>query len=121
MSDDADRQIERLDRALNSIYDLLVSICARLPIPITLPQGPATDGNTIPAVKRMIEIIDDQPLTHQLTVGIWSGALHWLSAAHLLDMLRTEWDHSINLAVQLNLTAGGETLMVMSRDMKNQQ
>ncbi|MFY3807656.1 hypothetical protein, partial [Escherichia coli] len=117
MSDEPDRQIENLDRALNSIYDLLASICSRLPIPITLPRGPVTDGNAIPAVKRMIEIIDDQPLTHQLALGIWTGALHWLSAAHLLNALHIEWDHSLNLAAQLNLTTGGETLMVMSKQM----
>lgn len=122
MSDRHDRMIQEAGDSIGRIYALIVRICAHLPVPITLPDGPVIEGSeAIPAIKRVVEIIADQPITEEIQVGIWGGCLHWLSAAHLFTALIDHEDQTLWMEIEINLTTGGEALVTAGKLIAEQE
>lgn len=119
MSDNHDRMIQETGEHVGRIYQLIASVCRALPLPISLPDGPVIEGSeAIPAVKRVVEIIDDQPIDDVLKAGIWGGCLHWLAAAHLFTALIDHEDTVLKMEIEINLATAGEGLIVMGKALR---
>ncbi|MEV5592219.1 hypothetical protein [Streptomyces sp. NPDC052496] len=115
MSDEYDDEVYELGSHLMKAYQRLVKVCALLPVPITLPAGPVYDSRQIiPAVNRIVTIIDDQPVPTEVRSGIWGSSLHWLSAANLYTQyIATEGDEVLAMQIKLNAATAGEILHYM--------
>jgi hypothetical protein len=90
MSDYEDATMELLTRRLTRAYTGLVATCAYLPLPITLPTGVVSNLEMIPAVIRVSELAEDQPIPEDQQAALFTGAVMWLAAADLYRMLVTE-------------------------------
>lgn len=122
MSDHHDRMIQETGDRIARVYTLIVKICANLPLPIDLPSGMIIEGSeAIPAVKRAVEIIQDQPIPNDVQMGIWGGCLHWLSAAHLFTALIDNDDRVLKLEIEINLATGGEALVLAGKLLREQE
>ncbi|MFF1416551.1 hypothetical protein [Streptomyces sp. NPDC058280] len=87
MSDSEDATMELLTHRLTTTYTGLVATCATLPIPITLPTGDVSSKDLIPAVRRIVEIVEEQPVPEDQQAQLFTGAVLWLAAADLYSML----------------------------------
>lgn len=122
MSDNHDRMIHEVGEHIGRIYSLIASVCRALPLPINLPNGPVIEGSeAIPAVKRVVEIIEDQPVDEIIQAGIWGGCLHWLAAAHLYSALLDHEDQVLELEIGINLTTAGEGLVLIAKAIREQE
>ncbi|MFE7128942.1 hypothetical protein [Streptomyces sp. NPDC057617] len=87
MSDSEDDMMETLNRRLGTTYTGLVAVCANLPVPIALPTGVVTNTEIIPAVRRVADIAEEQPMPEEQHSQLYTGAVLWLSAADLYELL----------------------------------
>ncbi|MHA4776057.1 hypothetical protein L1085_016295 [Streptomyces sp. MSC1_001] len=84
MSDNHDRNLKRVGESLITTYMVIVRICRALPVPISLPAGPLFDSEElIPAVSRVVSLIEDQPTDEDVKLAVFTASLYWLSAAKL--------------------------------------
>ena len=119
MSDQPDYEAEDLTKVLVGIYVLIHKVCARLPLPIALPafDGVFDSTEILPAVIRVTEIIQDQPVDEDIQAGLWGGCLHWLSAAYLFH----QWLHSqedvLATMVRINLVTAGDALVAVAEEL----
>ncbi|WP_052744212.1 hypothetical protein [Streptomyces odonnellii] len=90
MSDYEDDMMETLNRRLGTTYGGLVAVCANLPVPITLPQGVVTNTEIIPAVRRVADISDEQPMPEDQHAQLFTGSVLWLTAADAFQLLIKE-------------------------------
>ncbi|MEV7422852.1 hypothetical protein [Streptomyces sp. NPDC091212] len=87
MSDNSDRMIERIGDKIGYTYAALVVVCAALPVPVALPKGIVTSEEIIPAVRRVVEIIDEIPLPEGQQAELFTAAVLWLGAVDLYELL----------------------------------
>ncbi|MFJ6540529.1 hypothetical protein ACIQMP_07775 [Streptomyces sp. NPDC091385] len=90
MADSEDLTLERIVNTLVRQYIVLVSACAMLPIPITLPKqgnGTFASAETVPAVRRLVEIAGEQPMPEENQADLFTAALFWLTAADMVELL----------------------------------
>ncbi|MDG9703784.1 hypothetical protein [Streptomyces sp. DH37] len=108
MSDEPERGMERLMVLIVDFYDLLAALLAKLPVPIALPEGPVYDSvEMTSAVRRVAEIIGDQPVSEDVKIGVWAASLHWLTAAEMFSLLRVGgWDGIRADQVRIILASG---------------
>lgn len=90
MSDHEDEMMNQATARLTSTYGGLVACCANLPIPITLPSGLVTNLEIVPAVRRIEQLADEQPIPDEQQAQLYTAALLWLAAADLYKLLVTE-------------------------------
>lgn len=124
MSDEFEHQVRETGNALAVTYKLLVQVCELLPVPITLPNSEVIESREIiPAVARVVEIIEDQPINEIQQAGIWGACLHWLAGANLFtQMLAMETtDHMLDLQIQINVVVAGEALVLLSQELRHQE
>jgi len=123
MSDASEWGMRNVAAELVDFYDLLVALVASLPIPISLPSGPAYDSKEIvPAVRRVVEIINDQPVSDEVKAGVWGVCLHWLSAAEMFTLLTARgWDEIRAQQALINLTAASVALEGLEEVLREQE
>ncbi|MER7807903.1 hypothetical protein [Streptomyces sp900116325] len=90
MSDHEDEMMGLATARLTSVYGGLVACCEMLPIPITLPTGLVTNLDMIPAVRRIEQLADEQPIPDEQQAQLYTAALLWLAAADLYKLLVQE-------------------------------
>ncbi|MEU1155759.1 hypothetical protein ABZ369_22460 [Streptomyces sp. NPDC005918] len=94
MSDFEDQAMTKLANHLARTYVALAHIAANLPIPVTLPTGDVSNIEAIPAVRRMMELADDQPMPEEQQAELYAICSFWLGALDLYGMLAMVEFHS---------------------------
>ncbi|MGW7198474.1 hypothetical protein [Streptomyces chryseus] len=87
MSDSQDETMRYLAQRLTTTYTGLIATCALLPVAITLPEGEVTNLEAVPAVRRVMEIADEQPMPEEHQAELFTGATMWLAAMDLYALL----------------------------------
>ncbi|WP_282698019.1 hypothetical protein [Streptomyces sp. CC208A] len=112
MSDENDRMQTTLAVALVEVYETLRLIGLFLPIPIALPKGPEYKITEMaPAVRRMVELIQDQPMAEEEMALIWGAALTWCSAEMIFGRYLRDSDPVTAMQTQLLIQEAGEALI----------
>ncbi|MFF5972233.1 hypothetical protein ACFY7C_12010 [Streptomyces sp. NPDC012769] len=114
MSDEIERNSRALIGALIEVYETLRLICTAFPIPVVLPkQEVEFDGaTTIQAVSRLVEIIEDQPISEFEKAMIWGASLQWLSANKLISRyLNLSADPVSRMEIELLIQHAGDALI----------
>ncbi|WP_411140263.1 hypothetical protein [Streptomyces sp. x-80] len=123
MSDEFEHRVRETAHHLLVTYQLIIQVCELLPVPITLPNSEVIESREIiPAVARVVEIIEDQPITEIQQAGIWGACLHWLAGANLFtQLLATPADPTLDLQIQINVVVAGEALVLISQELRHQE
>ncbi|MFE5771429.1 hypothetical protein ACFQ7O_24050 [Streptomyces sp. NPDC056485] len=90
MSDIADEMRNQLGAHLTRAYGALVTVSLNLPVPVTLPDGVVTNMEAVPAVRRLLEIVEDQPMPEEAQANLFAACAFWLGAEDLFRLLCTE-------------------------------
>ncbi|MFD7016104.1 hypothetical protein [Streptomyces sp. NPDC059928] len=88
MSDNQDEVMETLAAHLSRAYSALATICLNLPIPVTLPAtGAVSNLEAVPAVRRVMDIAEDQPMPEQQQATLFAICAFWLAGLDLYGLL----------------------------------
>ncbi|MYV56527.1 hypothetical protein [Streptomyces sp. SID3212] len=90
MSDLEDGVMQRLTARIAFTYARLVTVCAALPIPVALPKGQVSHRETVPAVRRITELITETLLPDEQRGQLVTAATMWLIAVDLHILLTDE-------------------------------
>jgi hypothetical protein len=94
MADSEDLTNEALARKLSTTYTTLAAACDMLPIPITLPRRGVTNIEALPAVRRIVDLAEEQPMPEDVQAHLFTAAIFWLSALDVFAVLvNNEWNH----------------------------
>ncbi|MEV5606998.1 hypothetical protein [Streptomyces sp. NPDC052225] len=111
MADSEDLNIEELARKLSLTYQGLVLCCEQLPIPVALPRHGATNVEAEPAVRRVAELADDQPMPEEIKAHLFTAAIFWLSGLDVFRVLVMDgWHDARGLQVIGCLVVAQEAL-----------
>lgn len=91
MSDNEDRMLAAVSHGLTVTYSGLIATCAMLPVPITLPEGLVTNLEAVPAVRRVTDIVEEQPMPEEQHAMLYTASTLWLAAMDLFELLRIEF------------------------------
>ncbi|MEU7044948.1 hypothetical protein AB0A77_28370 [Streptomyces varsoviensis] len=80
MSDREDQWAQDMGDGLGHTYTMLTVMCLRLPIEISLPTGTVSNLETVPAVRRVLEIIEDLPMSEEDQADLFAACSFWLAA-----------------------------------------
>ncbi|MFC7869651.1 hypothetical protein ACFUS2_00625 [[Kitasatospora] papulosa] len=94
MSDFEELATRKIAAHLSVTYSGLATLCAALPIPVTLPTGAVSNLEAIPAVRRLMDITEDQPLPEQQQATLFAVGAFWLGAMDSYSLLVREEFHS---------------------------
>lgn len=90
MSDHEDEMMATATQRLASSYAGLVACCENLPLPIALPTGLVSNLDMVPAVRRIEQLADEQPMPEDQQAQLYTAAILWLAAADLYMLLTQE-------------------------------
>ncbi|AEW94613.1 MULTISPECIES: hypothetical protein [Streptomycetaceae] len=77
--------MDELGRHLGVVYWRLTLACRSLPVPVELPRGTVTRSTGEPAVRRLVKIIEDQPMPEEQKANLFAACIHWLTASELYN------------------------------------
>ncbi|MFB7399767.1 hypothetical protein ACFCZR_06305 [Streptomyces rubiginosohelvolus] len=90
MSDHEDQMMGAAAHRLTTVYGGLVACCAQLPLPISLPTGLVSNLEMVPAVRRIEQLAEEQPMPEDQQSALYTGAVLWLAAVDLYRLLVEE-------------------------------
>ncbi|MEV0090439.1 hypothetical protein [Streptomyces sp. NPDC050738] len=93
MSDFEEQSMRKLSSHLSLTYTALVTVSKFLPIPVSLPTGPISNMEAIPAVRRAMALIEDQPLPEDVQAELNAAYAFWLAAMDVYALLATQEFH----------------------------
>ncbi|MER7814524.1 hypothetical protein [Streptomyces sp. NPDC096153] len=94
MSDSEDQMMENLAHRLAVSYSALATLCQNLPIEVTIPTGEVSNSEIVPALRRVMEIVEDQPMPRSQQNLLHAACAYWLGAMDLYGLLATVEFHS---------------------------
>lgn len=94
MSDFEEQSMRKISAHLSVTYSGLATLCSALPIPVTLPTGAISNQEAVPAVRRLMDIAEDQPLPVEQQATLFTVAAFWLGAMDSYSLLYREEFHS---------------------------
>jgi hypothetical protein len=94
MSDFEDYATEKLAAHISRVYVALATLCLNLPIPVTLPTGEISNVEAIPAVRRTMDLIIDQPMPEENQAQLFAACALWLGAMDIYGLLVGHEFHS---------------------------
>ncbi|UQA95644.1 hypothetical protein [Streptomyces halobius] len=86
MSDRQDMELGEFAEQLTDTYRDLVTTCLNLPVPITLHAGVVRPAEAYPAVTRVIDLIEDQPLPEEQQMNLQVACCMWMAALDLYKL-----------------------------------
>src|SRR3546814_9248784 len=92
-------------------YTLLVEVCEMLPVPIGLPIDrhiPAE--NAVPAIQRVTEVAQDQPMGELQGAQLHTGCIHLLAAIDLYALCAMRYEDTRAEGIAANPLYGEEAL-----------
>ncbi|MFE4647731.1 hypothetical protein [Streptomyces sp. NPDC056707] len=93
MSDFEDQAMRKMAGHLSESYSSLATVCLNLPIPVTLPTGTVSNVEVVPAIRRVMAIVEDQPMPEQQQATLFAVCAFWLGAMDIYSLLvREEFD-----------------------------
>ncbi|WP_267244367.1 hypothetical protein [Streptomyces sp. PR69] len=111
MSDFEDQAMKRLSAHLSSTYAALAALCLNLPVPITLPTGAVSNIEATPAVRRIMEIVEDQPMPEAQQASLFAACAFWLGALDLYGLLaQGEFSDARAHSAAANLLMASDTM-----------
>ncbi|MEU6513649.1 hypothetical protein [Streptomyces sp. NPDC046978] len=113
MADSGDLNIEAIAHKIATQYAVLAASCDMLPIPIAIPEPTETLSNrdTVPAVRRVAEIADGQPVPEEVQAHLFTAAIFWLTAMDLLGILvSNQWNEVRGFQALAALDVSGSAL-----------
>jgi hypothetical protein len=120
MADSEDFVMGHLASRLGEIYTALALLCMSLPVEIVLPVGAVTNIETIPAVRRVAEIVEDQPMPEEVQAELYASCLFWLGAMDLYGILTQDY-HSVRAQSALaNLITAEQSAREVAEWIKDQ-
>ncbi|MFF2522253.1 hypothetical protein [Streptomyces liangshanensis] len=94
---------------LHHTYLHLVTACAALPVPISLTEHFEPE-EVVEAVKRVVDLSDEQPMPEDQQVDLFTGAIMILAATDLLAALNAEFAEWRAMAAMASLAVGMDSL-----------
>ncbi|MFB6950194.1 hypothetical protein ACFCXP_11240 [Streptomyces niveus] len=91
MADSEDQAMERLAHHISMTYGVLATLCLSLPVAVTLPTGLVSNLDVVPAVRRMMDIIEDQPMPEEQQATLFAACSFWLGAMDLYGLLTRDF------------------------------
>ncbi|MFI7014400.1 hypothetical protein [Streptomyces sp. NPDC050164] len=120
MADSEDFVMGHLASRLGEIYTALALLCMSLPVEIVLPVGAVTNIETIPAVRRVAEIVEDQPMPEEVQAELYASCVFWLGAMDLYGILTQDY-HSVRAQSALaNLITAEQSAREVAEWIKDQ-
>lgn len=87
MSDQEDQALEKISAHLSRTYQALCHLAVNLPVPVTLPTRGVTNIEAVPAVRRLMELAEDQPMPEEQQATLFATCAFWLGALDLYALL----------------------------------
>lgn len=87
MSDFEEFVMTKLAAHLSRTYSGLATLCLNLPVPVSLPTGAISNVEAIPAVRRAMEIAEEQPMPEDNQAELHAACAFWLGAMDLFGLL----------------------------------
>ncbi|MER8233485.1 hypothetical protein [Streptomyces sp. NPDC094049] len=114
MSDKHEQDLNAISGPLGSCYLVIAKVCAHLPIPIELPVGIVLDSAVaVPAVVRVTELIQDQPVDEEVQSALFSACLFWLASVKLFSRFTAiKDDPTAGVEIELILLVASDALSV---------
>ncbi|MFJ2178911.1 hypothetical protein ACIOHE_39210 [Streptomyces sp. NPDC087851] len=104
MADRKDEIMEGLALGISTVYRVLLDVCGALPVPIGLPVDRNIPvGNAVPAIERVAEIAEDQPMGDLQTTQLYSGCIHLLVAIDLYALCAARYTNARAEGSSVNL------------------
>ncbi|MFE9296579.1 hypothetical protein [Streptomyces niveus] len=91
MADSEDQAMKKLAQHLSMSYVVLATLCINLPIAVTLPTGEVSNVDIVPAIRRTMEIIEDQPMPEEQQATLFAACSFWLGAVDLYGLLTRDF------------------------------
>ncbi|MGW7198473.1 hypothetical protein [Streptomyces chryseus] len=90
MSDFEEQAMNKLATDIGQLYSGLVTVCLNLPVMVTLPTGEVSNVDMVPAVRRVMDLIEDQPMPEDQQATLFACCAFWLGALDLFGLLVVE-------------------------------
>ncbi|MER8083830.1 hypothetical protein ABTZ57_01375 [Streptomyces sp. NPDC094048] len=90
MSDFEEQATRKMASHLSRIYSGLATVCLNLPVAVTLPTGAISNVEAVPAVRRVMAIVEDQPMPVQQQATLFAVCAFWLGALDLYGLVIQE-------------------------------
>ncbi|TXL91598.1 hypothetical protein [Streptomyces sp. IB2014 016-6] len=110
MADSEDQAMKTLARHLSQAYTVLATLCLNLPVPVTLPTGAVSNLEVVQAVRRMMEITEDQPMPEEQQASLFAACSFWLGALDLYGVLTREFHTARAHSAAANLIMCDDTM-----------
>ncbi|MER7807904.1 hypothetical protein [Streptomyces sp900116325] len=94
MSDFEDQAMRKMAAHLSESYSSLATICLNLPVPVTLPTGTVSNLEVVPAIRRVMDIVEDQPMPELQQATLLAICAFWLGAMDIYSLLVREEFHT---------------------------
>ncbi|MFI0530301.1 hypothetical protein ACH3XX_09655 [Streptomyces scabiei] len=91
MADSQDMTMGYLASRIGDIYTGIALLCMSLPVEIVLPIGSVSNVEVIPAVRRVAEIVEDQPMPEEVQAELFASCVFWLAAIDLYGLLTRDF------------------------------
>ncbi|MDT0567901.1 hypothetical protein RM704_10535 [Streptomyces sp. DSM 3412] len=120
MADSQDMTMGYLASRLGDIYTAIALLCTSLPVKIVLPIGSVSNVEVIPAVRRVAEIVEDQPMPEEVQAELFASCVFWLAAIDLYGLLTQDF-HEVRVQSALaNLIMAEDSAKVVAGWIKDQ-
>jgi len=120
MADSQDMEMGRLASRIGEIYTALALICMSLPVEIVLPIGSVSNIETIPAVRRVVEIVEDQPMPEEVQAELYASCIFWLAAIDLYGLLTEDYHEARVQSALANLIMADDSAGMVAEWIKDQ-
>ncbi|MFD8687834.1 hypothetical protein [Streptomyces sp. NPDC059651] len=122
MSDFEDGAMGKMAAHLSTSYTVLATVCLNLPIPVTLPTGAVSNVEVVPAVRRLMDITEDQPMPEIQQATLFAVCAFWLGGMDIYSLLvREEFNLARAHSVAANLLMAEDHLMDLTVWLKDTQ
>lgn len=112
MSDFEDEAMRKMAAHLSTSYTVLATVCLNLPIPVTLPTGAVSNVEVVPAIRRVMDIVEDQPMPQTQQATLFAVCAFWLAGMDIYTLLaREEFNIARAHSVAANLLMAEDHLM----------
>lgn len=121
MADSQDMAMGHLAARLGDIYTAIALLCMSLPVEIIIPIGSVSNVEVIPAVRRVAEIIDDQPMPEEVQAELFASCVFWLAAIDLYGLLTQDFHEARVQSALANLIMAEDSAKMVAVWIKDQQ
>ncbi|MFM9675788.1 hypothetical protein [Streptomyces brasiliscabiei] len=120
MADSQDMTMRHLASRLSDIYTAIALLCMSLPVEIIIPIGSVSNVEAIPAVRRVAEIVEDQPMPEEVQAELFASCVFWLAAIDLYGLLTQDFHEARAQSALANLIMAEDSAKMVAAWIKDQ-